>query len=360
MSHKWEKYLDSIYFDPAHPGSFGGPDKLYRAVKQDGIYKISRSQINKWLQSIDTYTLHKEPRRNFKRRKVYVPRIDFQWDADLMDMTRISTYNDGFNYVLLVIDIFSRYVWSVPLKTKKGSEVMVGFEKILQLGRQPKNVRTDKGTEFTNNALQSFFKNKAINHFVTQNETKANYAERAIKTIKGRIYRYFTENQSYRYIDRLQDFTEAYNHSYHRSIKMEPVKVNKSNELKVHDLQYHEKPKKKKKRFKIKIGDQVRLVHHKRPFTREYEERWTGEIFKVVDRFWKGNLPIYKIKDYDGESILGTFYEKELQVVTPSDVFKIEKILKSRKRKGFPKEYFVKWLRWPPKYNSWITEKNMV
>ena len=104
----------------------------------------------------------------------------------------------------------------------------------------------------------------------------------------------------------------------------------------------------------------MRLVHYKRPFTREYEEKWTGEIFKVIDRFWKGNLPSYKIEDYDGERIIGTFYEQELQVVTPSDVFRIEKILKTRKRKGCPKEFFVKWLRWPQKYNSWISEKDMV
>ena len=252
MSHKWEKYLESVYFDPAHPGSFAGPDKLYRAVKREGIYNISRSQINKWLKGQDTYTLHKQPRRNFKRRKVYVPRIDFQWDADLMDMTRISTYNNGYTYVLLVIDIFSRYVWTVPLKTKKGSEVKLAFEKILQEGRQPENLRTDKGTEFTNNALQSFFNNKAINHFVTQNETKANYAERAIKTIKGKIYRYFTESRSNRYIDRLQDITVAYNQSYHRSIKMQPAEVNKSNEMKVHDIQYHGKQSKKKSVLKLK------------------------------------------------------------------------------------------------------------
>ena len=74
----------------------------------------------------------------------------------------------------------------------------------------------------------------------------------------------------------------------------------------------------------------------------------------------KEGIPLYEIQDYEGEDILGTFYEQELQNVTPGEVFKIEKVLKSRKRRGHPKEFLVKWMRWPAKYNSWVSEKDMV
>ena len=102
----------------------------------------------------------------------------------------------------------------------------------------------------------------------------------------------------------------------------------------------------------------MRISHKKKPFTREYHERWTNELFEITDRFLREDLPVYKVCDYAKEDIVGTFYEPELQQVIPGEVFKVEKILKSRKRKGQPREYFVHWLRWPSKYDSWISEKD--
>ena len=363
LPQKHKDYLSSIYFNPSHPGSYGSPASLYRVVKREGKFQISLNAIGKWLQGIDSYTLHRQPRRKFKRNKVYVPRMDYQWDADLMDMTKISTYNDGYSYVLLVIDILSRYVWTVPLKSKRGEEVVKAFQSIIGQPRELTKVRTDKGTEFTNHKVQSYFRSVNVEHFVTQNEEiKANYAERAIKSIKGKVYKYFTENQTRRYIDVLESFTESYNSSFHRSIGMSPKDVNKENELEIHNKLYYPDisiSTLPRKRFKYHVGDFVRLVHSKKPFTREYDERWTGELFKIVDRKFRDGIPIYRIEDYSGDDILGTFYEPELQKVIEPEIYKIDKILKTRKRKGQPKEFLVRWLRWPAKYDLWITEKDM-
>ena len=89
----------------------------------------------------------------------------------------------------------------------------------------PKCIPSDEGTEFIGQKVQRVFKNFGVHHFVTQNEVKANYAERAIKTIKGKIYKFFTHKQTHHYIDILQDVTGAYNNSVHRSIGMAPAKV---------------------------------------------------------------------------------------------------------------------------------------
>lgn len=354
MTAKDHAYLESVYYDPRHPASFGGPAKLYLAAKKDGR-KIGLDTIEKWLKGEETYTLHRPSRKKFPRNKVYVPRIDHQWDADLMDMTRVAKYNDGYNYVLLVIDIFSRYVWTVPLKSKKADEVIRAFSTVFE-ERKPKYLRTDKGGEFIGAKTGRFFESNGVRHFVTQNEEiKANYAERAIKTIKMKIYKYFTHKQTYAYADRLSDFTRSYNLSYHRTIKRAPAEVNEDNEKETHDTQYlgiNAKPKP----YAYKVGDYVRISRRKKTFSREYEEKWTGEIFEISERFKRDNLSVYKIKDYNKEEITGRFYEQELQGVVPRDVFKVEKVLKTRKRKGRPKEYLVRWLRWPPKYDSWVTE----
>ena len=131
-----------------------------------------------------------------------------------MDMTEIAKYNNGYHYIILAIDIFSRYVWTVPLRDKSGNEVVHAFTTIFK-EKVTKVVRSDKGTECLGHIVQICFKSHLICHFVTQNKVKANYAERAIKTIKGKIYKYFTHKQSYCYIDALQDFTLAYNSSVH-------------------------------------------------------------------------------------------------------------------------------------------------
>ena len=115
-----------------------------------------------------------------------------------------------------------------------------------------------------------------------------------------------------------------------------------------------------RKPFRFKLGDRVRIIYIRNIFTREYDEKWTGEIFKVSQRIMRGGLPIYRLKDFYDEEIKGTFYQSELQKVDirDDDMWKIEKILKT-KGKGNNKQYFVKWLHWPKKFNSWISARDV-
>jgi hypothetical protein len=361
-----EPYLTSVYRDPAHKASFTGVDKLYRAVKDKGI---SKGRVRKWLRGQDDYTLHRAVRRHFPRQRVIVGSVDYQWDADLVDMVTFESDNKGYKYILVAIDILSRYLWTRPLKNKQGSEVTGAFKDIFAAGdRIPRKVRTDKGQEFRAKVLQRYFKEKAVHHFVTQNEVKANYAERVIKTLKSRIMRYFTLKQTHKWIDVLADFTESYNRTYHRSIKTSPSSVNKGNEVDIWIAQYRPADEKvvvksegKRKRrskniFKFKVGDHVRISHLGQIFDKEYDERWTGEVFKIRERFTRQSLPLYVLEDIERKGIVGNFYQMELQNVRydPGASFKVEKVLKTRKRKGHAKESLVRWLHWPKKYDSWI------
>lgn len=356
-----DEYLASVYYNPANPASFSGPTKLYRVVRHNGRYDISLSDIKEWLQRQEPYTLHRSLKRRFKRNKVIVAGIDDQWDADLIDVANIQKYNDGTRYILLVIDIFSRFLWLRPLKSKQGKAVASAFESILSEGRKPRYIRSDKGQEFRAAPVQNLFAKNKIHHFVTHNEQKANFAERCIKSIKSRMYRYFTYKNTYHYLDILPELAESYNNTYHRSIHMKPSEVSKDNETTLWWDQYTPRNyDKRSKKFKFSIGDRVRISYLRTVFTREYDQKWTGEVFKISSRFHRGGLPVYKLMDYHDEEITGTFYEPELQKVSVSDnaLWKIEKILKSRTRKGH-KEHFVKWLHWPSKYNSWVKAEEL-
>ena len=151
-----EKALTSIYLDPSQPASFGGLDAVYRAVKEKGKNKISRKQVQDWLSQQDVYTLHKPARRHYKRSRVIVPGIDAQFQADPVDVQNLSRYNKGYKYLLTCIDIFSKYAFVLPLKTKQGQELVQAFQKILSTGRKPTKLQTDQGTEFLNRVFQKF------------------------------------------------------------------------------------------------------------------------------------------------------------------------------------------------------------
>ena len=167
MNSKIEAWMGSIYFDPAHPVSFSGLQKLYHFMRK--VYpSVSLKDVQSWLSGKEAYSLHKLVRRCIKRNSVTVKEINQQWDVDLMDMARIASDNDGIHFVLC-INIFSRYVWTYPLKNKSGEEVSKAFISIFQ-DSIPKRIRSDKGTEFTGQKVQRVFKKFGVHHFVTQNE----------------------------------------------------------------------------------------------------------------------------------------------------------------------------------------------
>ena len=344
------------YKDPAAPGSFQGPSKL--VTRNRSIKDVLAA-----LRKEDTYTLNRALNQRFPRNRVVVDGIDSQWDVDLADLALLEKSNDGFRYFLLAIDIFSRYVWVRPLKTKYAKEIVTALKSILAEGRHPQSIRTDGGREFQNRSVKAFLAEREIHLFSTYNEPQANYAESAIKTIKSKLYRYLISRNTLRYIDVLQDLVKSYNNTKHSSLGRTPATVDKSNESEVRLDQYRlrRKPKHdedhRKQRMLFDIGDQVRVSFRRETFDREYGQKWSGEVFIITERDRRNGIPIYKLRDWNGEPIKGTFYQQQLQKVDVSDedAFKIDKVLKRRRVNG-RNQVLVKWLNWPKKFNQWIDE----
>lgn len=374
----WEKYLEKIYFNPAHPASFEGPLRLYKYVKQKGKHKISHSQIKKWIQRQNTYSMNRKVKRNFQRRRVIVSGIDDQFDADLASFPTYAKDNKGYKHLLVVIDVFSRYAWVEPIRDKKAKTVAKAFDKILSCGRVPRRLRTDRGSEFTGEDFQKYIKDKGIAHFTTHNEKQANYVERFIKTLKSKIYRYMISQNSPKYVHVLQKLVKSYNRTWHSGIQSEPFNVNKRNEKKLWWQMYWPKEKFKKRRvskskkgikiqkrkkitFKFKVGDRVRTTYVRRPLDRAYDSKWTAEIFKIHKRYRRQGYPIYTLRDWYNDPVKGSFYQAELQKVDTreDDLFKVDHIIKYKGR-GKRKQALVHWLGWPKKFDSWVLASTIV
>ena len=233
MKRKKKKKVDRYakvvaqYEDPTVAGSLGGVTRFAKA------HKLSTAKVRAKLETSLGYTLHKPTRRHFRTLPVLVYAIDDQWVADLIEVGNIAKVNRGYRYLLTVVDVLSKYAWVEPVKAKTGKDVAAAFEKILRQGRTPRRLQTDDGKEFYNKTFQALMKRKDIDHFSTSGDTKASVIERFNRTLKQRMYRYFTVKNTLKYVTVLKDLVLGYNRSYHRSIKMAPEQVTVQNELQV-------------------------------------------------------------------------------------------------------------------------------
>lgn len=311
------KALEKVYFDPSHPTSFSGATNLLRLARQK---KISDKRALQWLETQETFTRHRPVRRRFPRRFYNVRNIDDVWEADLVDLRSLKDYNDGFVYLLVVIDVLSKYAWVEPLHDKTASSVAKAFTHILSQskGRSPICLQSDKGKEFIGTAFQTLLQKKNIIFRAARNpDIKASIAERFNRTLKERMWRFFTYSRQKRYIGVLQNIVSAYNHAQHSSIKMAPADVTlvtaaraRSNLLRRYDKKpvYQQIPK-------YRIGDIVRISSAKAAFAKGYESGWSSELFKI-HRISDSSWPtVYILRDLQNEDIDGIFYEAELSRV---------------------------------------------
>ena len=228
---------------------------------------------------------------------------------------------------MYLIDIFGKYAWVVPLKDKKGITITNAFQNILkESNRIPNKEWVEKETEFYNSSFRKWLKDNDIEMYSIHNEGKSVVAERFIRTLKTKIYKYMTSISKNVYIDKLDDIVDEYNNTYHRTIKMKPVDVKDNTYI---DF----KKEVNDKNPKFKVGDHVRLSKYKNIFPKGYTPNWSEDVF-VIKKV-KNTIPwTYVINDLNGQEIIGTFYEKELQKTNQQE-YKIEKVIKRKGDKSY-------------------------
>ena len=298
--------------------------------------------------------MHKPARKKYITRPYKTGGIDEQWQADLVEMIPYEHVNDGYRYLLTIIDLFSRYAWARALKHKRGDDVTRAFKDVFEADkRKPQRLQTNEGKEFENRTFQHFLNLQNVRFFTVKSQFKAAVAERFNRTLKSKMWRHFTHMGSYRWLEVLPQLIESYNKSVHRSIGLAPINVTEKNEHELWLKQERKGPQQVTTRNPnphIRVGDVVRISKAKNPFAKGYLPSWTEEVF-TVSEILSTNPIQYKLADYSGELIKGSFYGAEIQKVDMPESFAIERVIRKRQRNGRT-EYLVKWRGYGNQFNS--------
>ena len=306
--HKLKNSSYDIASNPEYDG--------YQRGLASMVYKFFNSKVaprnktisgkgTKEVNKIFAKELHKPVTRKFNKRKVYSQFKGNIWGADLVD-TRLLSKKKGIKYLLCAIDLFRKYAFVVLLKDKKGISIINAFNKIIkQSNRKPNKIWVDQGGEFYNHVFKKWLSDNDIVMHSTFNEGKSIVAKRSIRTLKIKLYKHMTAINKNVYYDVLDDIVNKYNKTKHSTVKMKPKDVKNDN-----NRVYIDEHNLKSTRFNV--GDRVRISKFKNIFAKGYTPNWSKEIF-IVNKI-NDTVPwIYSLKDLNGEEILGSFHDRELQ-----------------------------------------------
>lgn len=365
MRDELQSLMHRVYYDHKKAGSYSGIQALRRQIEKEYGRRPSLKQVKEWLRDQDVYTLHRERRKVFPRAPIVVRDMDDQWELDLVEMQPFAKYNGGMRYILCCIDVLSKMAWAMPVKRKTAEQVSAAFQCILEQAhpRCPRSIRTDRGKEFCNTNFKALCVKYSIHAFTTNSDQKCAVIERWNRTLKSRMWRYFRHESTLVWTDVLQNLVNAYNHSFHRSIKCSPIEVNKSNEMEIWHRLYDGKLPETRSSTpspKFKVGMSVRISLHNpaNPFTKGYKKGWSEEVFEIKSHHPKHYPHLYSLSDAKGEELEGKFYEHELQQVSDAKkLWIIDKVLDIKKRKNGQHYYLVQWR--DSKKPSWVHQKDL-
>ena len=248
----------------------------------------------------------KPPKKNYITNKTDVYYIDDIWSLDILDLKDYGPENNRkYRYVLVVIDNFSKYGWTVPLKNKNAQTIKNSFENILiSSQRKPNLIETDRGKEFYNNIFQDFLNKNNIKLYSRNTELGAVFAERFNRTIRDLIKKIVFEHGDGNWIDILPTITKQYNNKVHSSTKLTPIQASlKKNEGYVYKNLLD---RRKKVTPKFQINDFVRTADLKKTFSKGDTTNWSYKLYKITEII-NDTIPTYKIdnlKERYNESLL--------------------------------------------------------
>lgn len=351
------------YARPGHATAFSAPATVAKH------FNVTHELAKEALEHEDAYTLHREYKKPRTYNPFYVHRRREQVQADLIDVSKIQSKNDGIKFLLVLIDIFTKKLWVYPLKNKSGPSTQRALREWAESLRVlPKHLVTDRGLEFRNAAVQTLLREKGIDWYPLGGSFKASIAERVNKTLQVLIFKYLTHVEGVRYIDVLPQLVRTYNRRPHRTLKgatpnYADLVRNEKKIQAIHHARYEKVAQKRKTHLPFKVGDLVRIKTEAKTVSssrRAYAEQFQGEFFRIMRINRTMPIAMYHLRSLDtGDLIEGGFYANELQRQR-GDVYKIERVFPGVRRRNGVREVKVRWKYFGPQHDEWIREDSIV
>ncbi len=349
------RHLRENYTKAGHEIAFSGVNTLFKYY--DG--KLSKSAIREQLKSINVYTLHRETKKSKIHIPVYVyyPRENVQLDiATFFDQGK---HNNGYNYILLALDFFTKKAWGKAIKRKDAKTVLAAFKDLYETEiKRIDRAVLDAGKEWYNRDFMAYAKEKGIQMVVPRTSGHAVGIERFIRTLKRLIGQWCTENDTKTFIPVLPQLLATYNSRYHRSIQARPNEVDTSPALQDHVRGLNEKrySKIRPKRPKLREGELVRISRDRGIWGRSYTKLFSDELFIIDDVSEQFPLPLYSLSSLDGsERIRGRFHAFELTSVKLSKNLFIKRVVEET-----PTRVLVQFHNFPDNFQAWLNKTNLV
>ncbi len=335
--------LDDLYYNPKT--GLSSFIKIFPIIKQK-YPDISKKEVKDYLNN-------QEVNQVFKHRKVkhYFPLSSHEpfsrVQIDLMDVSNDSHWNKGFKFIFNLVDVYTKYAISFPLKSKNDNDVFNAFKSMMEEIQKiynwlPVQVDSDMESSFMSRKFTSFCKNNNIHQNFSNIKLEYNstsVVERFNQTLRLMIEKYKTAFQTNSWIDVLQDLLYNYNHSFHSNIKNTPIDAIEDNSN--YDYQMEKQRNKAVKDFKSKnienlnINDKVRLKIRKGVLDKKTGNIWSKTIHKI-EKFSNGlyfvndRLTGYKPYELLKIDAVDTFKPQDIQVEEQKEIKKKERLIKRR------------------------------
>ncbi len=273
---------------------------------------ISRREVEEKVKSLVPNQLHKALPPKLVIKHVVANKYADRFQADIVDMSKYSWHNNGYNYMLTVIDIHSRRAWIFKLKTKGTVEVINNIKPLL-ISEKVKSLHTDNGSEFKSNQFMDMCKTLGVRQIfgLPYTPNSQGHIERFNRTIKTMLFKYFTINKTKIWISILEQFVDNYNNTVHSVTKEKPISKT---------AQRNHRPDKKivipvAKRYNV--GDKVRIAlrstteYKKKKFQKTYLQQWSDEIYEIINS--KGLM--YRVRNINNDKEKLWISHDNLQVI---------------------------------------------
>ena len=237
------------------------------------------------------------------------------WCMDLAQVDKLAEFNSGVKYLMIIVDLFSRFVRVGTMRNKNAESAKACFISLCSQKNDltfPKKLWIDSGKEFLAD-FKNFCEDAGITVYHIHTEKKALYAERYIQSLKNIMYRYMEDKDTLKYVPAIPNFVKTLNSRLNTTTGLAPEKVENKHFLQV---LYNGKIKKLKiQKPKFELGDKVRLAYDEFSFRKGYKPQFTDRIYTVEKISTDRPIVTFKIKDSENKILDGRYYEQELQKV---------------------------------------------